>query len=243
MVRNKTDDLTLYQIMERLRIHLNEGRPITLYNTYHGVPISHEADVAMIHPDFLGLIVHPYQAVCIKRERRTFLESKLLPTLIRAHPVSIDYTNLVVMLKELKVPKSISNDLYNSWVAPKDSIIVDISVDGEKDRQVSLAELAVLEKNEIRVVMEVPEDIPYKRHDAVEVAFRLSSLDELIQIQGTVHSLTKIRRQAKRRLEVAGTAPMGDEISILTYVAQREDQIIGDLDRAYQKLRKGKKIR
>jgi len=34
---------------------------------------------------------------------------------------------------------------------------------------------------------------------------------------------------------------MGDEISILAYVAKREDQIMFSLDKAFKKLRKGKK--
>ena len=109
-------DLTPEIIMGRLRAHLNEGRPVTLYNTFKGVPITYEAEVAMIHHDFVGMIVHPYQAVCIKDERRTYIESKSIPALIRAYPMSIDYTNQVVMLKELKIPKSISNDLQLSLI-------------------------------------------------------------------------------------------------------------------------------
>ena len=96
------DQLTIEIILGRLRSHLNEGRPITLYNTFKGVPINYEAEVAMIHPDYIGLIVHPYQAVCIKEERRTYLESKSIPALIRAYPMSIDYTNQVVMLKKVE---------------------------------------------------------------------------------------------------------------------------------------------
>jgi hypothetical protein len=41
-------------------------------------------------------------------------------------------------------------------------------------------------------------------------------------------------------MEVDGKAAMGDEISILAYIAKREDQIRGELDKIYQKLRKGK---
>jgi len=34
---------------------------------------------------------------------------------------------------------------------------------------------------------------------------------------------------------------MRDEISILAYIARREDEIMNQLDKAYKKLRKGKK--
>jgi hypothetical protein len=40
-------------------------------------------------------------------------------------------------------------------------------------------------------------------------------------------------------MEIGGRAAMSDEISILAYIAKREDQIMGQLDSVYQKLRKG----
>lgn len=244
MGKQRQEAVTGEEILNQLRQHLNQQKPVTLYNTYHGVPITYEADVAMIHPDnTIGLIVHPYQAVCIKEERRTYIESKSLPGLIRAYPVSIDYTNQVVVLKKLELPKSISNDLYHSWVAPEKNVKVEISTEDQGDIHGNLLDLAGLEDNEIRMGVAVGEDISYQRGDAVEVTFRLKGEQELIQVQGVVHSLTKIRNQDKKRLEVAGQAAMGDEISILAYIANREDQLMDALDKSYRKLRKGKKKR
>ena len=231
------------EILATLRRHLNEQRPITLYNTFNGLPITYEAEVAMIHADYIGLIVHPYQAVCIKQERRTYLESKLLPELVRAHPVSIDYTNNVVLLKQLQVPKSISADLFNSWVAPVKPVSVEISSEEDEDITVKLQEIAVLEDTRVRVVLTVPGDVPYDRQDEIGLTFRLVQGGDLIQVQGVVHSLVKVRNQETRRMEVEGKAAMGDEISILAFIAKREDQIMNALDKAYKKLRKGKKRR
>lgn len=241
MVKTIQASVTVEIILNRLRGHLNEQKPVTLYNTYKGVPITYEADVAMIHPDnTIGLIVHPYQAVCIKHERRTYIESKSLPELVRAYPMTIDYTNQVVVLKQLEFPKSVSTDLYHSWVAPEKEVIIEIR-SGEQDELTGrLLEIAVLEENEIRIATAVSENISLQRGDAVEMAFHLKGQEGLIQVQGAVQSLTKIRSQDQKRLEVAGTAAMGDEISILAYVAKREDQIMSALDKAYKKLRKGK---
>jgi len=89
--------------------------------------------------------------------------------------------------------------------------------------------------------MLVDKGIPHQRGDAVELAFRFRESEELIQVQGLIDSLTKIRNQDQKRMAIAGKAAMGDEISILTYVAKREDQILTELDKAYKKLRKGKR--
>lgn len=235
------DEIHQDEILARLRKHLNEQRPIKLYNTYNGVPISYEAEVAMVHPSFVGLIVHPFQAVCIKLERRTYLESNLIPALVRANPVSIDYTNNVVLLKHLKIPKRITADLYNSRVAPEKPVTVEISSETNKGLSVKLLDIAVLGENRVRVGMAVLKDIPYGRKDDVTLAFRLELDGDLIRLQGVVHSLKKIRNKGQMRLEVEGKVAMGEEISILASIAKREDQIMGELDKAYMKLRKGKK--
>lgn len=242
MEKISQESVTAEMILTRLRGHLNDQKPVTLYNTYLGVPISFEADIAMVHPDnTIGLIVHPYQAVCIKHERRTYIESKSLPELVRAYPVSIDYTNHVAVLKKLEFPKSISTDLYHSWVSPEKTLEVQISCETQAGITGKLMEIAVLEENEIRIGITVSGDTPHQRGDAVSLAFHLMKGEPMIHVQGMIHSLTKIRNRQKKRMEVAGTAVMGDEISILAYVAKREDKILGDLDKAYKKLRKGKK--
>jgi hypothetical protein len=243
MVNKSDDELKPDMILKMLRKHLKEQRPVTLYNTFHGVPITYEAEVAMIHTDYAGLIVHPYQAVCIQRERRTYLQSRILPSLVRAYPVSIDYTNNVVLLKQFQYPKSISVDLFNSWVAPEKQVKLEASSDERDDFLTKMQEIAALDENRIRVAFEVPEDIAYNREDAIELAFRLEPGGDLLQVPGVVSSLTKVRNKDRKRMEVEGVASMADEISILAYIAKREDQIIAALDKAYQRLRKGKKAR
>ena len=227
-------------ILACLRKHLMEQRPVTLHNTYQGVPVRSEAEVAMVSESALGLIVHPYQAVCIKFERRTFIESKSLPKMIRAYPTSIDYTNRVVMLKKLKIPQSINVDLFNSWVAPDEAVAVEIKAKDGRIFTTHMLGIALLEDNRVRVVMAVPEDAPYVRGEKLSLGFQLEQGADTIWVQGKAHSLAKIRNQDARRLEVDGRAVMTDEISILAYIAKREDQIMTALDKTYKKLRKGK---
>ena len=229
------------QIMDCLRGHLVGQRPVTLHNTYQGVPVHTEAEVAMVHADFLGLIVHPYQAVCIKEARYTFIESKSLPQMVRGFPISIDYTNHVVLLKELKIPHAINVDLVHSWVAPEKPVSVEVH---EQDRTVhpaSLLGIAVLEDNRVRVVMSVDADIPLVRSDQVSLGFQFEAKGDPLWVRGEVQSLIKLRNQDKKRLEVDGSAVMMDEVTILAYIGKREDQIMSALDKAYKRLRKGKK--
>ena len=228
------------EIFACLRRHLIEQRPVTLYNTYQGIPVKTEAEVAMVSEGALGLIVHPYQAVCIKYERRTFIESKSLPKLIRAYPSSIDYTNQVVLLKKLKVPQLIQVDLFHSWVTPDKAVDVEIQTKDGQTFTSQMQGIAVLNDNRVRVVMAVPDDTPVARGEKLSVGFQFEQGGVAITVQGKVHSLVKIRNQDAKRLEVDGRAVMADEISILAYIAKREDQIMKALDKTYNRLRKGK---
>lgn len=242
MGKTTKDIISTGDILDSLRMHLTQQRPVTLHNTYQGVPVRTEAEVAMVHEAYVGVIVHPYQAVCIKEARYTFIESKSLPQMIRAYPVSIDYTNHVVLLKQLKVPRSISVDLVHSWVAPEKAISVEVRSKDDLVYSAEMLGIAVLDDNRVRVVMAVPEDFPHMRRDKLTLRFQLEAKSTPIQVQGEVHSLIKIRNKDEKRLEVDGHAEMADEISILTYIGKREDQIMNALDKAYKKLRKGKRI-
>lgn len=241
MGKQETVEMEPERILGTLLKHIQEQRPITLYNTYNGVPVTYEAEVAMVNPSYIGLIVHPYQAVCIKKERRTFLESKLLPELVRGHPVSIDYTNNVVLLKRLKFPRTTSVDLFNSWVSPSEPFSVTVDFDDGEKIAATLLKIAVLGENEIRVVMAVPANTACVRGDQADLTFKLPDSGELVQVRAGVFSLSKLRNKPKKQLEMIGKAAMQDEISILAYIARREDQLMGELDREYKKLRKGKK--
>jgi hypothetical protein len=242
MAKQSKDMISDAEIMDCLRGHLVGQRPVTLHNTYQGVPVRTKAEVAMVHADFLGLIVHPYQAVCIKEARYTFIESKSLPQMIRAFPISIDYTNHVVLLKELKIPHAINVDLVHSWVAPDKPVSVEVHAQDKLVHPAEMLGIAVLEDNRVRVVMSVDEDIPLVRLEKVSLGFHLESKGDPLWVRGEVQSLVKLRNQDKKRLEVDGRAVMMDEVTILAYISKREDQIMSALEKAYKRLRKGKKV-
>ena len=116
-------------ILDNLWCHLREQRPVTLYNLYQGVPIAYDAEVAMVSTEFVGFIAHSLQTAAIKLERQTFIQSKGIPDLIRAAPISLDYTNRVVMVGNLMIPHVIGMDPYHSWISPVQTVSVELDSD------------------------------------------------------------------------------------------------------------------
>jgi hypothetical protein len=227
-------------ILDVLRRHLSEQRPVTLFNTYQGIPIAYEAEVAMVHPDVVGLIAHPYQTACIKQERVTYIQSREIPSLVQAHPVSIDYTNRVVMVDKLRIPQSIAKDLYRSLISPAEMVRVEMDSDMGGALEGKLVSLAALEENTIRLVVDTPATVPFDRQDEVYLTFKLPDNGELVQIGGVVSTVNDHHDQERKRLTVEGQAAMQDEISVLAYIARQEDAVMNRLDQAYKALRHGK---
>jgi hypothetical protein len=185
--------------------------------------------------------VHPYQAVCIKRERRTYLESKAVDGLIRGIPTSIDFKNQVVMLTQLKTVPHKTRDMQQSRISPAKEVAVELSSDFGIAQAGQMLTLSVLEGNSLHIAISVPADSIYAHLDAIELMFKLPGQNGLIQVNGVVHAFTKRRNHEEMRLEVEGNATMQDEISILAYVAQQEDAQLATLDQQFKKLRKRKK--
>ncbi|QRN83114.1 hypothetical protein JR338_12035 [Chloroflexota bacterium] len=227
-------------ILDNLWCHLREQRPVTLYNNYKGVPVTYDAEVAMVSTEYVGFIAHPLQIAAIKLERQTYIQIKGIPDPIRANPISIDYTNRVVMVEKLKRPHVIHYDLNHSWITPDQPVTVELDSDMGGTLDGTLATLAALEDNLLHVIVDVPAEVPFNRQDEIRLTFKLPEGGDLVQVAGVVYSLTGSQGEESRRLEVEGRAALQDEIAILAYLAKQEDALISELEAIYMQLRKGR---
>lgn len=93
------------EILSALEKVAQSGEFVRLINEFKGLPIVHPASLLEVTPDGLQVIVHPQQAVCLQLEKFTFIQSEMLPFILRASVVSVDMANCIVNL---------SNILYGS---------------------------------------------------------------------------------------------------------------------------------
>jgi hypothetical protein len=155
-------------------------------------------------------------------------------------PVSIDYTNRVVVVENLKVPHVINADLYHSWITPTQEISVALDSEMGGSTGGEMMRLASLDENLFHVVVQVPDDVPFDRQDEIHLSFKLPESGDVVQLAGLVYSLTGLSEDGDRRLEVEGRAALQDEVALLAYVARREDALTSELEAIYMQLRKGK---
>lgn len=68
-----------------------EQKPVTMYNTYRGLPFNYDADILAVEQGNVATRVHQHQAVSMALEGRTFLYSGAFPEVIRANVVEVDF--------------------------------------------------------------------------------------------------------------------------------------------------------
>ena len=79
---------------------ITDKQPVTLYNTYRGLPFNHAADILRVEHGHVTTRVHRHQAVSMVMEGRTHLHSSILPEIIRAKVVNVDFRKKQATLSE-----------------------------------------------------------------------------------------------------------------------------------------------
>ena len=88
---------------ELIRIFTNlisEQKPMTLYNTYRGLPFSYDADVLVVEQGRVVIRMDQHQAVSMASEGRTYIYSSTLPEVIRANVVGVNFKKKQATLNE-----------------------------------------------------------------------------------------------------------------------------------------------
>jgi hypothetical protein len=79
---------------------ISAQKPITLYNTYRGLPFSYDADILAVEQGSVITRVDRHQAVSMASEGRTHLYDRSLPEVIRANVVGVDFKTKQATLNE-----------------------------------------------------------------------------------------------------------------------------------------------
>jgi hypothetical protein len=77
-----------------------EQKPVTMYNTYRGLPFNYDADILAVEQGNVATRVHQHQAVSMALEGRTHLHATALHQVIRANVVEVDFRKKQAILNE-----------------------------------------------------------------------------------------------------------------------------------------------
>lgn len=88
------------ELMGIFRNMISEQKPMTLYNTYRGLPFNYVADILAMEQDNVVTRVDRFQGVSMAKEGRTYLSSGTFPEVIRASVLEVDFKKEQATLNE-----------------------------------------------------------------------------------------------------------------------------------------------
>ncbi len=232
---DQPEPLSGEDIMRRLWNNFQAQEPVILLNMFRGVPVSHEATLAIISQKYAALNVDGLQATCIFLEKRAFLQSDFLPDVVQAHPVSVDVAHGEVILTRFS-PTGINFARRMSLrVQPKESVRVQIRT----RRATVMGSMADLSEKGMGIYTfgaYVNEQMAFSRNEVVSLELVLPLVERELDLRGRVINVSRERITLLNRCGIEIAVDPETESVIQEFIVQRKKQIYQELEAVYQNI-------
>jgi len=228
------------KILDLLRLTFQAGKPVTLYNIFHGIPITNEATIAMISKGYVVLNVHSYQAVCIAMEKCTYIKGELLPEIVRAHLVAVDINSKEVIVAKFTPAQHTFDKRMSLRVQPKEPLQVRI-YSGEMSALALLADVSQTGVGLYSFWAYINDQLDFRREDFIRLELNLPTSEQTLRLRGRITNLSRERGAIMYRVGIQITPNENQEPVLADYIAQRQAEILDELELIYQTMRLSKK--
>ena len=109
----------LLNIFSSLR---SQCKPVTMYNTYRGLPFNYDADILAVEQGNVATRVDKHQAISMALEGRTHLQASILPQVIRANVVDVDFKKKQAILNAFNAVGDTVGKRIKVRVQPSESL-------------------------------------------------------------------------------------------------------------------------
>jgi hypothetical protein len=212
-----------------------QQQSVMLLNIFHGLPIFYPARISMISKDTVALSVHPYQAVCVIRDKKTYIQSELLPFALLAHPISVDIANDEVILGHFSVENHFTKR-STMRVQPKEPIPVVISIGGQQI-PAALSDISIKGVGIFTFGAVVPLELALDRLQEVQLSISLPGNSQPIILNGHMTSAQHQKGTLQNRIGLQTTSFPEAEPILMNYIKTRRSEIMDELDNLYQEMR------
>jgi hypothetical protein len=215
-----------------------QGLPIRLYNTYRGLPISFEARLLDVSLWYATALVHEFHAVCLSLEGYTYIESDRLPEVLRARSLSLDIQTREVRLSEFVGVGHTVGKRSNVRVQPHEPTDVEIY---DVTRRVPgiLADVSPDGIGVVTFAAHIYGQMPLTKGSDVDVDLRMPGSQEMLSFAARVAAIQSKGKYTHRLgLKLAPDEPAAAILS--SYVAQRQEIIMVELNGVYNSMRQAK---
>lgn len=220
-----------------LRSQMLDEKPVTLNNTYRGIPVHHRGVIRMVNQDYLALDIHPEQCVCLQKQKATVITGKHLKFPLKAQLVNLDqkYCNAVFSNPIPMVEK------MEKWTTPclmpEEVVLCDVGL-AEKRFNAQVLDFTLPGKHSCTIHLSSQERLPLELKTVAILTVRLPSTSfpgsapaRLQQVYRVMGNRPAWRYRFTFPLEEPATKPVKD------YLASLKKEIRQDLKNRSEQIR------
>ena len=209
--------------------------PVTMYNTYRGLPFNHAADILRVEQGNITTRVHRHQAVSMALEGRTYLQGSTLPEVIRANVVEVDYRYKQAVLSDFIGVGDAVGNRTKVRVQPSEPLEAEIS-DGRRSIRVKVADLSA---NGLCIFTFSASmyTLYFGLDREVFVDFTPPSLDSVVRFLGVVTNISAQEGSYLHRLGLKIFPNPEIQPLLEEYVTKQQQVILQEMEQTYHSLR------
>jgi len=218
-------------ILERMRDISRSGESLRFLNVYRGLPITYDGKVLDVSERVVRFAVNRYQSICIRLENQAFVQSNLLPEVVRGKVVTVDPWAPSVVLTDFEYKGTLIGKRMHVRVEPEHAIRVTLGAN-----QNYYGDLTEISMRGIAAVLYPPlySAMDWNRGEKVPIEFRLPDVQKRhlvsIKLSGYVRYATMDRKKGGYRMGLQFLPPDQPTETLLSrYIAQRQADLLNEL--------------
>ena len=209
-------------------------QPVKLINAYRGIPITYPVRVLSVGGGMVDLGVNDYQAICLARDKKTYLQYPGKPEVLSARVIFVDIANQEARLTEFTKATGSMGKRLCTRVQP----IAPINAEIRLEQHLLACQLVDISLTGAGIVLQetnLKELSHIHKGARLQLHFTLPPLHAPVQLAGQV---TSVGDPGGRHLGCQ-IFPKGNmDRLLLEYVALRRDELMRELSLMYTTLRR-----
>ncbi len=226
-----TDQGELLAIFSNL---ISAQKPVTMYNTYRGLPFNYDADILAVEHGNVAMRVHRDQAISMAMEGRTFLHTSTFPKMIRANVVQVDFRKKQAILNEFNVVGNAVGKRTKVRVQPSESLEAEI-YDGRRRIRGRIADISAngMCIFTLSAYMYV---LSFRLKQEVDVDFRPPSAEAIVRCPGIITNVSDPLGSYLHRLGLKIFPNPEVEQLLDDYITKQQQAILLEMELTYQSM-------
>lgn len=216
-----------------------KNQPLTLLNTYRGIPIDFPAQICHVEQGYVRVKVVAYQVACLALDNSTFIQGDLLPTTFQARVVAVNVNSHEATLTEFNPVDDSIGRRSHIRVQPHEPMDAEIR-SGDQRTTGKLADISSYGLGVYTFATYFYGDIRFKKGEDIWIEVTLPGSEKPSVFRGTV---TSILHQSATFVSRVGVQIKPDSLNSLLeeYVFSRQEEILQELELVYSSMCKENK--